>query len=55
MPAQKREARRNYIDLVSDESEPHRLAQSQPAPAHPLRDYLLELVAGMLKARDGAR
>ena len=54
MPAQKREAKRNYIDLVSDENEPHRLVPSQPVPPHPLRDYLRELVAGMLKPRDGA-
>jgi len=44
MPAQKREARRNYIDLVSDESEPHQLARASGAGPS-LRDYLLELVA----------
>ena len=33
MPAQKREARRNYIDLVSDESEQSGIAQGQPVPA----------------------
>ena len=54
MPAQKREAKRNYIDLVRDESEQPRLVQGQPVPAHPLKDFLRELVAGMLKARDGA-
>jgi hypothetical protein len=55
MPAQKREARRNYIDLVTDEREQSRLVQGQPARAHPLKDYLRELVRGMLKTRDGAR
>jgi len=32
-----------------------RLVQGQPVPAHPLKDFLRELVAGMLKPRDGAR
>jgi hypothetical protein len=55
MPTQKRDARRNYIDLLSDEGEQNTLTQGQPARTHPLRDYLRELVTGMLKARDGAR
>ncbi len=53
MPAQKRDARRNYIDLVSNEREPVRLTQGQPVQAHTLRDYLRELVTIMLKARNG--
>ena len=55
MPAQKREARRNYIDLVTDERDQNRLVKGQPVQAHPLKDYLRELVMGMLKTRDGAR
>ena len=55
MPAQKREARRNYIDLVTDEREQSRLVQGQPAQERPLKDYLRELVRGMLKTRGGAR
>jgi hypothetical protein len=55
MPAQKQEARRNYIDLVTDEREQNRLAPGQPAQEHPLKDYLRELVMGMLKTRDGPR
>jgi hypothetical protein len=55
MPAEMREARRNYIDLVTDEREQSRLAQGQPVRQHPLKGYLRELVMGMLKTRDGAR
>jgi hypothetical protein len=55
MPTQKRDARRNYIDLLSDKGEENTLTQGQPTRTHPLRDYLRELVMGMLKTRDGAR
>jgi hypothetical protein len=55
MPAQKREAKRNYIDLVSDEDEPYRRLPSPPVPPRPLKGYLRELLAGLLKPRGGAR
>lgn len=54
MAAQKRLSNRNYIDLVADEEDGRRAAERQPAPVHPLRDYLRSLVAAMRPARGEA-
>ena len=55
MPAQKRNARRNYIDLVSDEVEQNSLAHEQAVPVARLKAYLLEMVMIMLRVRNDAR
>jgi hypothetical protein len=55
MPAEMRQARRNYIDLVTDEREQNRLAPGRPPQERPLKDYLRRLAMSMLKTRDGAR
>jgi hypothetical protein len=54
MAAQKRSSTRNYIDLVDDERDRHS-PELQPAPARPIRDYLLGLVAAMRSSRSEAR
>ena len=47
MAAQKREARKNYIGLLSDELEaPH--AATSPAADRPIRNYVLGLMANLL-------
>jgi hypothetical protein len=52
MAAQKN---RNYIDLVEDEGDEHRAAELQVVPLHPIRDYLLGLVAAVRSPRSEAR
>jgi hypothetical protein len=54
MAAQKREARKNYIGLLSDELEaPH--AAALPAVDRPIRNYVLGLMANLLNRRREAR
>lgn len=55
MPAQKREARRNYIELVSNEAELYTAVGSEPAPILSLKAYLLKLAAVILRIRGVAR
>jgi len=55
MPAQKREVKRNYIGLVSDESEQQCAAEAQPESGRPAKDYIGRLVAAMLERRSAAR
>jgi hypothetical protein len=47
MPAQKRELKRNYIGLVSDETDPQ--------SGQPMKDYLRGLLAAVLERRGEAR
>ena len=55
MAAQKRSSNRNYIDLVEDGGDEHRAAELQAVPQHPIRDYLLGLVAAVRSPRSEAR
>ena len=55
MAAQKRSSNRNSIDLVEDGGDECRAAELQPIPQHPIRDYLLGLVAAVRSARGDAR
>ena len=54
MPAQKRELKRNYIGLVSDEDDERRDAE-MPEASRPMKDYLLGLLAAMLELRGQPR
>ena len=54
MAPQKREARKNYIGIMSDELEaPH--AAALPAADRPIRNYVLGLMANLLNRRSEAR
>jgi hypothetical protein len=54
MAAQKREAGKNYIGLLSDDFEaPH--AAALPAADRPIRNYVLGLMANLLNRRGEAR
>jgi hypothetical protein len=54
MAAQKREARKNYIGLLSDELEaPH--AAALPAADRPIGNYVLGLMANLFRRRGKAR
>jgi hypothetical protein len=55
MPAQNREAKRSYIDLVRDETERPDVTDLRPGPSRSLRDYLRGLLADAIKVRDVAR
>jgi hypothetical protein len=55
MPAQKRELKRNYIGLVSDEDDDRRATPMQPLAHRPMKDYLLGLLATMLARRSQPR
>jgi hypothetical protein len=55
MAAQKRSSNRNYIDLVEDGGDERRPAEWQPIPQHPIRDYLLGLVAAVRSPRGEVR
>jgi len=55
MAAQKRSSSRNYIDLVEDDGEERRAAELAPIPLHPIRDYLLGLLAALQSARGEMR
>ena len=52
MPAQEREARKNYIGIVTDRSEEQRAVESLPKSDRLVNDYLLGLIAAVL-GRDG--
>jgi hypothetical protein len=55
MPAQKRDLKRNYIGLISDEDDERRAAPMRPEARRPTKDYLLGLLAAMLARRSRPR
>ena len=55
MPAQKRELKKNYIGLVSDEGEQQYAGRAQPQHCPPMKDYLRGLLIAMLERRGEAR
>ncbi|WP_213285208.1 hypothetical protein [Bradyrhizobium sp. sGM-13] len=55
MIAQKREAGRNYIGLVHDETEEQRVADISAATNYLILDQVLELIAAMFSRRGEAR
>ncbi len=48
MPAQRRELKRNYIGVVSDETEEQRAVELLPKSDRPAKKYLLGLMAAIL-------
>jgi hypothetical protein len=54
MPAQKRELKRNYSGLVSDEEEMQRAART-PQSGRPMKDYIRRLLATVLELRGEMR
>jgi hypothetical protein len=52
MTAQKREAGKNYIGLLSDELEEPRVV---PSDDHRIKDYVLELMTALFRRRREAR
>ena len=55
MAAQKREARKNYIGLLSDELEAPHAATSPAAADRLIRNYILGLMANLFGRRGEAR
>jgi hypothetical protein len=55
MAAQKREVRKNYIGLLSDELEAPHAAVSPAAADRPIRNYVLGLMANFFSRRGEAR
>jgi hypothetical protein len=55
MPTQKRETGKNYIGLLSDETEEPRTADVEPAIDRRMRAYVLGLMAAMFRRRSEAR
>ncbi|UPK06941.1 hypothetical protein [Bradyrhizobium sp. 170] len=55
MTAQKREAGRNYIGLLHEETEEQRIADISAAAKHRIMDHILGLMAAMLSRRGEAR
>ncbi|WP_176722011.1 hypothetical protein [Bradyrhizobium sp. LMTR 3] len=55
MIAQKREAVRNYIGLLHDETEEQRAADISAAANYPILDQVLDLLAAMFSRRGEAR
>ena len=55
MPAQKREIKRNYIGLVSDEAEQQLARNAPPLSGQPMKDFIRGLFAAMLERRSEAR
>jgi hypothetical protein len=53
MPAQEQELRKNYIGILSDTIEDQCAAESLAKPDRPMKDYLLGLMAAVLR-RPGA-
>ena len=49
MPAQKRQAGKNYIDLLSDDLEAPHGATYAAASDRPIRNYVLGLMANLLR------
>ncbi|MEH2628252.1 hypothetical protein V1292_006307 [Bradyrhizobium sp. AZCC 1719] len=54
MIAQKREAGRNYIGLLHDETEERRVADISAAANYAIVDLVLELIAAMFSRRSEA-
>jgi hypothetical protein len=48
MPAQQQELKKNYIGIVSDETEEQRAVELLPKPDRPAKQYLLGLMASVL-------
>jgi hypothetical protein len=55
MPAQKREPRKNYIGVLSDEIEQQRAAEAPATADRRMKDYVLGLMAAVFNRRDQAR
>ena len=55
MAMQKREARKNYIGLLSDELEAPHAAALPAAADRPIRNYVLGLMANLFSRRGEAR
>jgi hypothetical protein len=55
MSAQKREAGKNYIGLLSDEIEERRAAEGQAATDRRMKDYVIGLMAAVFRRRSEAR
>ena len=54
MTAQKREAGKNYIGLLHEETEEQRVADISVAAKYPILDHILDLVAAVLRRRSEA-
>ena len=54
-PAQERELKKNYIGILSDNSEDQRAAESRPKSDHLMKDYLRDLMAAVLNRPGAAR
>ena len=55
MTAQKREAGRNYIGLLHEETEEQRVADISAAAKHRIMDRIVGLMAAMFRRRSEAR
>jgi hypothetical protein len=55
MPTRKRETGKNYIGLLSDETEQPRTAEVRPAVDRRMRAYVLGLMAAIFRRRREAR
>ena len=55
MTAQKREAGKNYIGLLHEETEEQRVADISAAAKHRIMDHILGLMAAMFGHRSEAR
>jgi hypothetical protein len=55
MPMQRRETGKNYIGLLSDETEEPRASEVRPATGRRMSAYVLGLMAAMFSRRGEAR
>jgi hypothetical protein len=55
MTAQKREAGRNYIGLLHEETEEQHVADISAAAEHRIMDHIIGLMAAMFSRRSEAR
>jgi hypothetical protein len=55
MPAQQRDLRKNYIGIVNDRGAEQRAVESLATSDHFVKEYLLALMAAVLKRRRGTR
>ena len=55
MPAQDQKLRKNYISILSDKYEEQRVVDSLARTDRHAKDYLLDLVAAVLKRKAAAR
>lgn len=55
MPAQQRELKKNYIGILSDRTEEQRAVDSPAKPDRLTKEYLLGLMAAVLKSDAEAR